>query len=251
MAYSAIDIGPGATNRADAPTAAGRTRIAMGNPANASGVLTSFELWFNTDASDVKIGTFSGSSASWDDRDYESLGSVTAGSKQTFTGKNCDVSANDIIGVYSGAGKIEQDNSGGDGVGYYAGDAFGGGAQSYTLQTGYSYSCYATGVTIPDAPTDVSATDTPSNKVTITWTAGTGETGGHRVYRDGVDISGVVAHGTATFDDTTGVIGTVYAYTVKAINDAGLSAASSADNGVSLACPVNVKHKFIPSIGGY
>lgn len=123
-----------------------------------------------------------------------------------------------------------------------AGDQFGSGSQSYG---GYYYSdsFYASGVTVPDAPTSVSATDSLTDKVTITWTAGTGETDGHRVYRDSIDISGVVAHGTATYDDTTAVAGTTYSYTVKAINDAGLSAASSADNGTRL-----LGTTFIPRI---
>jgi len=82
---------------------------------------------------------------------------------------------------------------------------------------------------LPSKPTNVSATDGILRKVTITWTSGASETGGHRVYRDGVDVSGVVAHGTNTYDDTP-VYG-IHSYTVRAINDTGMSEHSTADIG--------------------
>jgi len=103
-------------------------------------------------------------------------------------------------------------------------------------------------LTVPSAPTNVSATDNLADKVTITWTAGVGETGGHRVYRDGTDISGIVAHGTNTYDDTTGTAGVTYAYTVKAINDAGLSEASVADNGTRILTVTTNVENVIPRL---
>ena len=118
-----------------------------------------------------------------------------------------------------------------------------------TLNQAYSYTVYSRNsdgvsaassadngtryLAVPSAPTSVSATDDLTNKVTITWTAGSGETNGHRVYRNGSDVSGVVNHGTSTYDDVPSV-GT-YSYTVKAINAAGLSSASSANNGTRVA----------------
>jgi hypothetical protein len=108
------------------------------------------------------------------------------------------------------------------------------GTDSILLEDGY----FLLPEGLPETPTDVFATDNLTDKVAITWTAGIGETGGHRVYRDGEDISGVVATGTATYDDTTGTAGVTYSYTVKAINDAGLSAASSADNGIRVAIKI-------------
>lgn len=47
---------------------------------------------------------------------------------------------------------------------------------------------------VPSAPTNVAATAALTDKVRVTWTPGTGETSGHTVYRDGADISGVLAH---------------------------------------------------------
>lgn len=103
-------------------------------------------------------------------------------------------------------------------------------------------------LTVPSAPTNVSATDNLADKVTITWTAGVGETGGHRVYRDGIDISGIVAHGTNTYDDITGIAGVTYSYTVKAINDAGLSEASVADNGIRIIIVTTNVENVIPRL---
>jgi len=237
VAYSAIDIGLDVINRV-ASAVNGYTRVYNNNTANATGVLTVFEAWFATNGSGLKMGTFSGSGTSYDDRDYESIGNVTAGSKQTFTGKNCDVSSGDKLGAYWSGGGVE--DTGVDGGGYVkVGDQFGSGSQTYGTYD-YEDSFYATGVTVPDAPTSVSATDDLTDKVTITWTAGTGETGGHRVYRDTVDISGIVATGTNTYDDTTAVAGTTYSYTVKSRNAAGLSVASAADNGIRVIITLTV-----------
>jgi hypothetical protein len=53
----------------------------------------------------------------------------------------------------------------------------------------------------PDAPTNCAATDgTYNDKVTVTWTKSTGATG-YRVYRDDVDVSGLLGD-VATWDDT-------------------------------------------------
>ena len=247
MAYSTIDVGPGAVSLGS-PSYCGGTMVDAANSANASGILNSFEIYVDTNnLTGVKMGSFSGSGTSYTNRAYENIGSVTAGSKQTFTGKNCAVVTGDFLGVVVGGAAGDgypyiQKDTGGTQAYYYAADAFGGGTLTYTdWGVGRRVGVYATGVTIPDAPTSVSATDTLTDKVTITWTAGTGETGGHRVYRNGADISGVIAHGTSTYDDTGGTVGTTYAYTVKAINDAGLSSASSADNGTRVS-------SFVPQI---
>ena len=242
MSYSTIDVGNAAINRATYTTG-DKTLVDISNPAEAAGVLNSFEYYFATyfgdsTANSVYSGTmysvFNFPDSTWYARDYESIGNVSAGSKQTFTGKNCLVEVGDSLGTYFYTSSIEASN---EGTTYStilpSRNYFTEGRGSKTWDsTNYAFSSYATGMTVPDAPTLVSATDNLNTKVTVTWTAGTGEAGGHRVYRDGVDISGVVTHGTNYYDDTTGTVGTVYAYTVKAINDAGLSAASSADNGV-------------------
>ena len=146
---AAIDIGPGASDRGNSWDISGYTIIDKTNPANDAGTLTSFELWYNSgggNAANVKIGTFSGSGTSYDDRDYETLGTVTAGSKQTFSGKDCDVTSGDFLGIYQSSAWMESEATGGSDCYYYLGDAFGGGAQTYTLVSSWIISIYGTGV---------------------------------------------------------------------------------------------------------
>lgn len=222
-----IDVGSEVIDRSSY-LMSGYTRVVNNNPANDTGILDTIELWAVTNLAGCIVGTLYGSGIGWTCRDVETIGAVTAGSKQTFTGKSLNVQTKDIIGTYHTSGQLERD-TGGSTLLFKSGNHLSIGEYlAYSSSSG-NMSLYATGVTVPDAPTSVAASDDLSDKVTITWTAGTGETDGHRVYRDGADVSGVVAHGTATYDDTPDA-GT-YAYTVKAINAAGLSAASSADNG--------------------
>ena len=101
----AIDIGRGADNAPDWEQTGGYTIISTTNPANATGTLDVMEIWcYAHDGAGIKIGTFSGSGTSYTSRDFESIGAVTQGSKQTFTGKNCDVVTGDFIGEYGTAG---------------------------------------------------------------------------------------------------------------------------------------------------
>jgi hypothetical protein len=141
----AIDIGGGATNRASTISVAGYTAIDLANPANASGVITSVELWFNTNGSGVKIGTFYNTTGNnYRCRDVETIGDVTAGSKQTFE-VSLDVESGDFIGIYGTGGNIEADRSGGSGNFYKAGDQTDGGEALYELDAGYVMSLYGTG----------------------------------------------------------------------------------------------------------
>lgn len=141
-----IDIGSAAINRASY-IIQGQTHVMLNNPANDTGVLDTVEIWANTNISGLKVGTFSGSGTDYDDRDYETIGSVTSGSKQTFTGLSIDVVTGDFIGNYMSAGRIERDSSGGSGYYNISGDTFGSGSNTYNFQSGMDYSLYATGAT--------------------------------------------------------------------------------------------------------
>jgi len=148
----AIDVGSGATNRSTFVAGGGYTRLDYQNKANADGVLTSFQIYAYTNLSSTKMGTFSGSGTNWDDRDYETIGSVTSGSTQTFTGLNCDVSTNDILGIYIGIGTLEADSTAKQ-SGYVLADKFGSGSTSYT-DAGGPISLYATGISTAAVTTD-------------------------------------------------------------------------------------------------
>ena len=140
-----IDIGPGATNRF---TGFGeeQTTVDYNNAANDTGSLDTFEFYFEGTGGGIKSGTFSGSNP-FTNRDVETIGTVTSGAKRTFTGKDCDVTIGDWLGVYIASGWIERDNAGYLGVYTKTGDQFGAGSQSYALSEFDAISIYATGET--------------------------------------------------------------------------------------------------------
>lgn len=141
-----IDIGPGATERAGNLPANTKAFIMLGNPANASGTLDTFEIFAVYDTMNgTKLGTFHGSGTDYTMRDYESIGNVNYGSKQTFTGKNCDVESGDFIGWFATYGWLSAATSGGSGVYWYAGDIFDGNSHTCTLWASNDGSVYATG----------------------------------------------------------------------------------------------------------
>ena len=208
----AIDIGAGATDRA---TTRGiyDTCVDMNNPAAATGILDIFEFWFNTTAAGVKVGTFSvneGDSTKYTNRDGETIGDVASGSKQTFTGKRCDVVSGDYIGYYNTSGLLEKDNSG-SGTKSLTGDQFGTGEQIYSaLTANRSLSLYATGISAATVTTQA------ATSVVVTGCTGNGnitDTGGTSTdvtrrgfcYKAGVagdpTTADSVAYDDGTFDE--------------------------------------------------
>jgi hypothetical protein len=166
---AAIDVGSGAADL-DSAQAATNTWIDFANPADGTGEITSVQLWFNTDATGVKVGTFSGSGTDYDDRDYEVIpGTVTAGAVRTYA-VNIDVVVGDFIGVYFATGTIEYATAAGTGIGIYGGDAFGGGVQTYTLYSPRALALYGTGSTLI-LPT---VTTSPTADITISTATGHG-----------------------------------------------------------------------------
>ena len=118
------------------------TTIILENPANDSGTITEINVWANQDLTGFKVGTFFGSGGTFECRDFALIGSVTAGSKQTFTEDSestplaIEVQTGDYLGFISTGGLIES-TTGGDGVYYKSGDQTGEGEVS-------GYSAYAT-----------------------------------------------------------------------------------------------------------
>jgi len=140
-----IDIGSAAINRVSS-TSATNTKVEYANPANFSGKIKSIELWAETNLSNCEVATFfvvSGNNLST--RDTHTIGSVTAGSKQTFE-VDLDVEAGDYIGIYYTAGTLERDISGA-GNWYQSGDNIPCTNVSFSFGTDTTMSIYGTGDT--------------------------------------------------------------------------------------------------------
>lgn len=142
---SKIDCGPGTSDLSTSES--NFTEIVNDNPANAAGTLDSVEIWMATSAtSGVKVGTFAYDGNNYFSlNDYESIGAVSAGSKQTFSGLEIDVSINDYLGEYPGNGDIEYAGSGGSGQFYLEDDQFSSGSKWYHSDTDTEVAIYATG----------------------------------------------------------------------------------------------------------
>ncbi len=113
-----IDVGSEATDRASFFGVAAWTLIDTTNPANLTGTITSIEVWAKGNMDNLQVGTFYlVSGTTYKCRASQSVGAVTAGSKQTFT-VSLSVVAGDFIGCYytGGTGDIEV---GAGGSGFY------------------------------------------------------------------------------------------------------------------------------------
>jgi hypothetical protein len=142
----ALDVGPGAIDRTNS-LLTGRTRIAAANPVNATGRVTSIELWFSNydvNGAGVKVATFSKSGSIFTPRAVATIGVVTKGSKQTFA-VSLAAETGDYIGMYSSGGELEADIAGGSGLWSAVGD-YTGSATTYTEAAGYEPSIYGSGI---------------------------------------------------------------------------------------------------------
>jgi len=142
-----IDIGMPAINRALYWTY-NYTVVARANPANESGKITSIEIWANVSLVNCKVATFyEGASNVLTTRDWELIGDVPSGSKQTFS-VNLDVQTGDYIGIYFTGGRIERDTAGISDNWYKAGDQIPCTDVTFSVDTGDIISLYGTGVTV-------------------------------------------------------------------------------------------------------
>lgn len=142
----AIDIGAGAINRSTS-TSESYTYIDKINPANESGVITAVEIWAYTNLVGCIVGTFyvvSGYTLKC--RDSVAIGSVTSGSKQTFSGLSLTVEVGDYIGFYATSGRVERDSSGYDGNWRLSGEYIDPGDEAtYGFLSGDAISLYGSG----------------------------------------------------------------------------------------------------------
>jgi len=139
----AIDIGTPAIDRP--ATMSPLTRIITENLANETGKITSVEIWALTNLTDCEVATFYAvDETHYTTRDYETIGTVTAGSKQTFA-VNLDVEKNDVIGIYYSGGALAGTTDIGN-TRYATGDNIPCTNQYFTFST-YQVSLYGTGTT--------------------------------------------------------------------------------------------------------
>jgi hypothetical protein len=102
-----------------------RTIVGVDNPANASGVIDTFQLYNARTMTGLKLGTFSKDGNTLTNRDYVSIGNSSGGTPVTFTGLSVDIEIGDIVGHYTASGITELTGSGGGaGVWAKAGDQF-------------------------------------------------------------------------------------------------------------------------------
>jgi hypothetical protein len=189
-----IDVGNTAIDRA-AYTSYGNTYIFPYNPANADGTLDTWETWFVSgyDGTGLEVATFYIVSTKVYTRDYETIGAVTSGSKQTFTGLSTDVLTNDYCGAYFTAGRMERANTGGSGSYIKNGDNIPCSNASFDSPYNSSaYSLYATGT----ETASYSLTNSPNSKAFGIIAAGT------TYYAYGSAPSNPISDGECTFTIT-------------------------------------------------
>ena len=163
-----IDIGYPAIDRAGS-LAGMRTAIMKGNPANATGSITTVEVYAAVDMTEVEVATFL---VIYDNnlstRDWEAIGTVTAGSKQTFA-VNLDVQAGDYIGIKWQSGSIERYTTGGDGVWYAGSDQIPCTNYGFSLGSSWIASLYGYSVVVWDHKWNTKTISKWNTKEIIKW----------------------------------------------------------------------------------
>ena len=150
----AIDIGAACIDRSSTFTFP-VTLIGKDTPANASGIITTVEIWSITfyDLVNCIVGTFyttNGNTLKC--RDSATIGAVVGGAKRTFTqdsGSNplaITVVESDYIGIYATAGRIERHASGYAGLWYIAAEHIDPGDEAtYSFAVGDAISLHGIG----------------------------------------------------------------------------------------------------------
>jgi len=148
-----ITIGAEAINRGTY-VGFGQTLINKAAVANASGTITSVEIWaVYNNLTSCRVGTFYATNGNTlKCRDSAALATVTQGSKQTITVDSegtplaIAVETGDFIGIYFGAGYLEEDSSGYSGVWRVGGEYIDPDDETdYSLNEGDALSLYGTG----------------------------------------------------------------------------------------------------------
>ncbi len=140
-----VDVGSAATNR-NYFLGGLTTYIDLANPVNVNGFLTSIEIWAATTITGMRIGAFYlVSGTTYKCRNSVIIGTVTAGSKQTFS-VSLPIVIGDFIGCYFDTGSIEASQTGGTGLAYIESEQIDPDDSAvYEEDAGYAISLYGTG----------------------------------------------------------------------------------------------------------
>lgn len=146
MLSANIDVGSVAINRSSI-FETNYTVVDKSNPANNTGVITSIQIWASINMSGVIVATFSAIDNNLTAHDSYVIGSVTAGSVQTFA-VDLGVTVGDYIGFYVLEGSIELSlDSGGSGCWYHIGDMTTTPSHAFTFDaTYYAISLYGSSI---------------------------------------------------------------------------------------------------------
>jgi hypothetical protein len=261
-----IDIGSAAIDRGAYSGLSNRTYLLLENPANDTGVIDTVEIWANSELSNTVVGTlYLDSGYTYIGRDYESIGTVFSGSKQTFTGLDIDVETGDYIGSYATSGTYERDSSGYAGYRYVSRNVWSGGSTNFrSLTANSTLSIYGTGETtvIPPTITTQAATNITHSSARLPYnlTDDGGDDTTVKVYwgtSDGGTTTGnwqnsyslgVKNEGSGYYDLSSLSNKTKYYYRYYAENSAGGTWASSTLNFTTLAALPSVTTDSASSI---
>lgn len=146
-----IDVGSAAINRPLSTTNGARTYINRNNPANDSGTITEVKIYVHTALTNVYIGTFYVESGNYfTTRDYEYIGSLSLGLHTKTVDIN--IESGDYIGISFDEGRIDKDNTGGNGYLQLTSNKIIVSNTEFTLYSGQIISLYGTGTAITGLP---------------------------------------------------------------------------------------------------
>lgn len=151
-----IDIGGDAINDVQSKIA-NFTRVSNNNVANDSGTIDTVNIFAQNSLSNCKVAIFSVSGNDLTVRSVTTIGTVTGGSAQQFTGLSLEVVTGDVIGLFFTGGTVWGNDTGGSGVWLASGDKTSG-TNTFTFDPGDRLSINGTGITPPPITFDVSDT---------------------------------------------------------------------------------------------
>jgi len=199
---TAISIGAAASDR-DSVAAKNTTVLDIANPANADGTIDTIEIWCDSNLSGCKVGIFYlTGTLTYKCRSAATIGSVTAGSKQTFSSLSLTCVTGDVLGIIFTNGDLDRADSGGSSA-YLSGDHCTVDDEGTYTAGSRIYSVHGKSTTVTPTVTTISpdyGTTAGSTSVTIT---GTGFIAGATVTIGGASATDVNVQNATTITCVT------------------------------------------------